>query len=529
MGAGGGDRVLVGEGGMTRAAVWAPLLPAAMVGTDRHAAGLPSWPGEPGRVIADATTGDAAVDLLRAAAVLAACSLAGGQGATWPDPLPAPAAEDPLPPVADRGAAARLVWAFQEGPARLPHAVCRALGAAGVRLPHDVLPAALEAARRSIALRTPLRAVLGERGRWLARHHETWRHAAEVDATDVDDAAWQHGTIEQRRAFLAAMRARDRVGARERLQAALSELPARERADLAGVLAGHLADDDEALLDALRVDRSREVRQVALGLLLRLPDAAHPRRACERLAALVRHERGVLRDHWRLDAPEAVGADWAADQIDTTRPAQETLGERGWWLYQLVRQVPLSWWTAHTGLDAAGLRAWADGTDWAEALLRGWRDVLFASPDPAWCEAFLADWPAKTWRDGPAAVLALLPPAARETHWGRALTKDPATLDSVLSQLLAAVPLGETLSAPLSLQLGRLVRERVGAGELLHGYALRAQLADLGCVLHADALDTLTDLPRHGDETAALQDTFHAAAQVVALRHDLLSLTSRIP
>ncbi|MEK8030332.1 DUF5691 domain-containing protein [Ideonella sp. DXS29W] len=507
--------------------LWTALLPTAMVGTDRQPSPMPVWPGDMGRLVAQATEeGEPPANALRAAAVLAVCSLAGAQGQRWTAPLPAAAAEDTLPALSDPSLLRLIGWAFSEGPARLHAAICLGLARAGHRLPDTLLPQALELGRRSLAFRPALVEVLGERGLWLAAQRDDWRYAAGVSAAETQDARWTDGTIEQRRAFLSAERAADPAAARERLSAVLGELPAKERAELAGALAVSLGPDDEPLLDQLRNDRSREVRQVALGLLLRLPEAQHPRRAGERLAQLMRHERVLLRKRWQIDAPTEAAADWKSDQLDAARPTHESLGERAWWLYQLVRQVPLGWWTTHTGLQAAELVEWAGGTDWAEALFRAWRDVLFAAPDVAWCEALLDAWPQKLLRDDPSTVLALLPTERRERYWRQQLQTGSIDLAHLVSRMLAACAVDDTLSVELSHEVARAVRLRAEPGALNTGalrqdWHLLQQLPDLGAVLHVDALAPLADLPRPPDETPSYANHVHALTQVVALRRAL--------
>ncbi|GAA0744557.1 DUF5691 domain-containing protein [Ideonella azotifigens] len=507
--------------------VWTPLLPQAMVGTDRQAQALPTWPGEVGALVAaSATSGQPATDLLRAATVLAVCSLAGAQGATWTQPLPASAPEDHLPTLPPGPVQSALVWTLQEGPASLQQQAFAALAHAGLRLPTGLLPQALALGRRSLALRPLLLPVLGERGLWLAAQNEEWRHVGGVSAEAADEARWQEGSFEQRRAFLRQERAADPAAARERLQAALTELPAQERADLLTVLADGLGADDEPLLDSLRADRSREVRQAALALLLRLPNAAHPTRAAARMAALLKQERALLRKRWTVDAPTELPADAKADNLDTPRPKNDTLGERAWWLYQLVRQVPLAWWTTHTDMDAAELLAWGLGTDWAEALLRGWRDVLFAAPEAAWCEALLDRWPAVSLRDDPASVLALLPLAARERHWLRRLqANELGGLLTVVQQVLAANPPGQSLSPTLSAALVTALLPRLQGQALRDDYALRALLPELCCALHQDALPALAQVPRQADETPSIAQALQTMMQVIAARQAFHSLT----
>jgi hypothetical protein len=511
-------------------AVWSPLLPLAMVGTDRHASALPAWPGDVGQLVAQVgSSGDSAASgALRVAAVLATCALAGAQGGEWTTPLPAGASHDSLLELPEGPIRAAVSWALQDGPLRLQHAVFTTLAQGGYRLPLNLLAQALDLGRRTVLFRPLLLSVLGERGLWLASHRDEWRYAAGVSAEEPDDARWNEGSFEQRRAFLQRERAADPQAARERLAQGLDELSAKERADLVAVLAEGLGPDDEPLLDKLLADRSREVRQAACVQLLRLPEAAHTQRAIGRLAPLLASERVLLRQQWKIDAPPAATPDWKADNLDPARPKYESLGERAWWLHQLVRQVPLAWWTQHTGLSAAELLRWAAGTDWTEALLRGWRDVLLAAPDTAWCEAFLDPWPATVLRDDPASVLALLSPALRERHWQRQLVDGSVAFHVMVPQMLHACRAGETLSLPLSVTLVDAICQRAGSRVLSDDHALRSVLLELCATLHADVLDRMARLPRHADETASFADTLHAVTHVIGVRQALFQLTTKL-
>ncbi|WP_431259065.1 DUF5691 domain-containing protein [Roseateles chitinivorans] len=530
---------------------WTPLLPVAMVGTDRQPGPCPEWPGDIGALVARATQAADVADspagqVLRAMAVIATCEAAGTQDRAWSaSPLQA-AADDRLPVVPERldGVAgsgslrALLRWALTDAPGRLQQQVFADLAAAGLRLPEMLLPLALDVGRRAVALRGPLLPVLGERGLWLARQREDWHYAAGAGGEAPGETQWTDGTLEQRRAFLARERATDAAAGRRRFESAMTELAAKERADLAAQLAVRLGMDDEPLLDRLRADRSREVRDVALDLLLRLPDAAHPRRAIERIAPLLRPERQLLRQQWAIDAPEAAAPDWAADQVVAARPTSEKLGERAWWLHQLVRQVPLDWWTTTTAMTPAELLGWAARTDWADALKRGWFDALAATRDVAWCEAFLdasqitgaGSDPAQAQAQvnvplqmhQAAQALNWLPQARRERHWLRHLQQGALPL----SALIAAASGGETLGAALSTALTDQLLTRARAGTLKDDYAVRAMLADFGAVVHADSLPAYASLAdiRAADETAAHAEQLQAVAQTAALRRALLAL-----
>jgi hypothetical protein len=539
---------------------WSALLPAALVGTDRHTGPFPAWPGEVGATIAQAalaasssspsspsstlpaqTTPEA---VLRASGVLASCHLAGSLGTPSTTPLPAPAAHGLMPELNDARLGALAAWALAQGPQRLVHDVMTALAGAGFCLPPGLLPAALDASRRATALRPAIASVLGMRGLWLAAQRDDWKHAAGAQTAAVDDeSAWTDGSLDQRRAFLDAARARDPQAARERLMAALPQLPANERAVLIARLAIGLSPADEPLLDKLRADRAREVRQTALRLLLRLPQAAHPQRAIRRVAALTKLEAKLLRKRWTIDAPEAVpdasSDDWASDNLEAERPKRESLGERAWWLYQIVRQVPLSWWGEHTGMAPAELLAWARKSDWHEALVRGWLDALVngyahslddAAPDPvaaAWADAFSDDWPAKALgqRENEG-VTALLDPAARDARWLRLVDSGSFSSDLVLPQMIAATAPPRRLSPALSNALVACAGQRLADKDVGYAWALRQQLPEIACILDASALPALAALPRRDDETPAVAELNATLAQVATVRRAFDELAS---
>lgn len=516
---------------------WAPLLPTLMVGTDRQAGPLPQWPGEVGELIAKAgadASGPAAA-VLRAAAVLAPCLLAGARPQPVLTPLPPPAGEDHRP-VAPTDVWPLLHWALQDGPARLHLLVMHTLAEAGYRLPPGLLPLALDLGRRSTALRPALLPALGERGLWLAAQREEWRWAAGASGEVPTEAHWTDGTLEQRRVFLRHERQTAPAAARARLAQALTELPAKERVELLPVLQTGIGPEDEALLERCRADRSREVRDLAVQLLMQVEGAAHTQRAQSRLAALLRNTGTATAPIWTLDAPTAVAPDWEADQIVPVRPQHDSLGDRGWWLYQLVRQVPVGWWTAHTGLSPAELLAWAARTDWAEALSRGWLEALAATQEPDWAEAFLELLhPNAAGRTHPLAsrsaqVLQWLPPERRERYWQRHV--DEARLP--LAVLLSACLDSPSLGLPLSQAMSRLVLARARDGKLKDDYGARPLLAEFCAVIHPDCLDefaTVTQLQRDG-ETPSHADAMTAVNQAVALRralHLLPRLTSRTP
>ena len=341
---------------------WQTLLPAAMVGTDKMAFSSPALSGPIGALLAQlqAQATQPALALLQTAGVLALCERAGQHGTARAASAldTAVAAPETAPALHAQNLQISLRWALAEAPVRLQVELLQRLNAAGLRLPASLLPLALEAGQRSVALRPALLAVLGERGRWLAGQNRYWRYAQGSAADAPLETRWSDGSLAQRVALLKGERQCDPASARERLSAALPELPAKERAELAAVLTEGLSMADEALLVALCKDRGNDVRQTARALLVQLPGSAATQRAIARLQPCLEKPatlKSLLGAKWKIDAPQAAADDWKADGLEAERPKNDSLGERAWWLYQLARQVPLAWWVQHTGMTPAAL------------------------------------------------------------------------------------------------------------------------------------------------------------------------------
>ncbi|WP_266168278.1 DUF5691 domain-containing protein [Dyella subtropica] len=506
----------------------APWMKQALVGVDR----APSFQvdsevaGLLDAVLAQSD--DPALAFSRAAGIMTACRLA----AVTLDPAVTP----PVPAVGDAGELTQehpwfplLGPSFVEGPVRLQHEICERVAAIRACLPAPLLPVALDAGKRSQTLRTALLAAIGQRGRWLAQFNSAWQFAVdgagEVDASN-DRRLWDEGSLAQRVDYLRRQRAIDAAQARDLLQAQFGELPAKERLELVAVLAQELGKADETLLASLLLkDRSRDVRQLAARLLAQLPQSAHAQQLVAWLQPLLAQKRGLLGRSWQCDAPTQADPAWASAAIDATRPQHDSLGERAWWLYQLVRQVPLSWWTSHTGMNAAELLAWAAKGDWKAALYRGWHERVDAA-DRDWIEAMLASRDREFGYEM-SGLLAMLPMAAREKHWPRTL--DQLSKDGTLVEIVASCALGETLSADFSRALLADLHTCVENDRLRYDFGLRAQLPELAALMHPDALAEWRSPSLRGDETPAQAESIREFERVAAVRRTLHAHHARPP
>lgn len=468
----------------------ASLANAALLGTQRRP---PTWPALDGSIgaLLDRIPRDSPERaLLQAAGVLGTCHLAG-----W---LPAEAAAAPPPAAEETTEQETRVGLFaailSDGPLRLQVEALQCLADAGRHLPHHVLPRALECGRRSAALRPSLLGVLGRRGAWLAAQNEDWAYAAGTAGPELpDDDAWVHGSLDQRRLYLSALRGRDAARARELVAAALGEEAARERAAWIGCLATGLTLDDQDLLETALADRSKEVRQAAARLLATLSGSRYVDRMKQYLQPCLKAEKKLLRGQVvTVEAPAAFDPAWKADGLEAARPKGHHLGDRAWWLYQLVRRAPLAWWESQTGMSPVELLAWARKSDWKDALLDGWAEAQAAQRRVEWAEAFL-NAPAAV--HGPLTVFDLLetlPPSIRERHFLRLLVtaSSISAINGVLDGFLRGWPLdAPTITPETAAKVVKFVQHRIPRSVARPDAQTRAILVDLACVLPAAAFD----------------------------------------
>jgi Family of unknown function (DUF5691) len=248
------------------------------------------------------------------------------------------------------------------------------------------LPDLLEIGTTTAALRRDVEAVLGERGQWLAAQETRWAWAAPLPARDEDrERLWETGERGQRRRLFELLRREQPAQARELLEEVWKDEEPEDRAWFLDALADGLALDDEAMLERGLGDTRREVRSVAARLLSRLPESAFGLRMRARALPLVRLEGGI-RKRLRVALPEEFDEGMAHDGI--ARKPPRGIGERAWWLLQVVAATPLSAW-AEIGLSpdqAASLRA---NDEFEQPLRKGLARAAEAQADPAWAAPFL--------------------------------------------------------------------------------------------------------------------------------------------
>lgn len=472
----------------------ASLATSALLGTERRP---PEWPvleGAVGAVIARIPREQTEKALLHTAGVLGTCQLAGLLPAAHAN-APTPAEEETFPqdPRLDL-----LTGILSDGPARLQVEAFQKLATAGKRLPHRLLPKALEAGRRSTALRPFLLPVLGARGSWLAAQNQAWAYA--VGGSTIETASedvWAHGSLEQRKLFLTKLRETDAARARDLVAAALESEGAKERAVFIECLATNLTLEDEPLLDSALSDKSKEARQTAARLLSSLVPSRFAQRMAERLLLLLKAEKKFLRGTVvTLEAPTAYDDAWKADLIEETKPKGIAMGDRAWWLWQLVRSTPLGWWEEQTEMKPADLLSWAQKSDWKDALLQGWAEAQAVQRRVEWAEAFLGTTLPPNGVLTVFDLLETLPPSLREAHFVKLITDtqpNVMALSTVVDRFIQGLPLdAPMLSHATASKVVQILKQRIHSDAVRYDWQLRNSLVELACLLPSSAFDELT-------------------------------------
>jgi hypothetical protein len=498
---------------------WDELVKVALVGTDRHWALPPATAQDTigaalhERLAAEPST--APGQLLRVAGALAL-----GRRVAWMPPSEVSVQVQVAAPESRRRAAPEWLPLLDQvmsiGLLRLQVQVLREMNRASLHVPSVKLPLLLQMGAGSMALREEISAVIGERGRWLAKGNPQWAYAAGAHEQADTQTLWREGSLAQRRQVLLDQRTTDPAAARERLSQEWGSLPAKERTALIECLAAGLNPDDESFLQTqLGKDRSQDVRRIAAELLSDLPGSAYALRMVERLRPLV----GAT-----VDAPLQAGEDWQADQLELKRPAYEELGERAWCLFQLVRRTPLSWWEQHTGKSPAEILLWGMQSDWKDALLRAWVQAAARQRKAVWCEA-LIEHVGNENRSSAQAMLPLLAPTQREQFYVRCLPDKRRDLSGLLGMIVAGCPADQQLSRDFSLRLLPILQTSLAKGKQFQQDALRAHLPSLMCILHLDSL-RLIELDDSSHHTYTLADCLMQCIQVRDCRERLAQLAS---
>jgi hypothetical protein len=373
---------------------WERLAAIATLGTRR--APLPKdaiWPEESLAAAANENTAPETL-LLRAAAATWVWGIAGVRAAqssaSVQVDVPAPSGS-----LASEAACWRLARMIGGEQRELLQEWFELARAARKSLPTHWLPVVLDGVAPK--LRNAFPEVLGPAAGWLASQHPQWSVAPSVAEPSQD--RWQEGSLIERRAELAAMRERDAARGREWLRSTWATDPPEAREAFLGALQIGLSADDEPFLEAALDDKRKGVRQAAAECLARLPNSAHAKRNLARLEGLIvmaepgsgllarfRHRKLIVQ------LPAALDKTAVRDGLEAKPPAARKVGERAFWLEQMVELVPPRHWCERFACDAPTFVAAAIETDHASELLSALSLAATRHPDVEFIAALCEAW-----------------------------------------------------------------------------------------------------------------------------------------
>src|SRR5262249_20549984 len=145
-----------------------------------------------------------------------------------------------------------------------------ALQVAGKRVPDELIPDVLEAARKDSSLRAAIGDgdVVGRRGAWLAGLNPDWSFIG----AQIAESDWETGTRGGRVALLRQLRHSHPERAIALLQSTWPTDAPDDRVAFIAELEAGLSMQDEPFLEAALDDRRKDVRRQAAELLMRLPE-----------------------------------------------------------------------------------------------------------------------------------------------------------------------------------------------------------------------------------------------------------------
>jgi hypothetical protein len=428
---------------------WQETTASALVGVERRPLSPVSGDDPLNRVLRSLESVEPATRLLGAAA---ATTLYGRVGRTPPSdatPLPEAAGEDEQA-ACGPGPAQRLKGMLQGQHLDVLEEWLTLLRQSGKRLPEESLADVLTLARQRSELRDAVRPVLGRRGRWLAALNREWGYIGASAEEAEPDSVWQTGTRPERLVALQAVRRIDPKQGRELLASTWTKEPADERAAFVEALQIGLGPADEPFLEAALDDRGKTVRRAAALLLMRLDDSRFAARMSARARSCVSWGGAAL----KVEPPKECDKAMIRDGVEP-KP-ERGLGERAWWLRQILSATPLSTWSDQ---EPSQYVQAAKPSEWASELWIGWAEAAIRERHARWITALLegidADVPwveARLYR-----LIAALSPEVRESYLLTALRQEAGALnaDKPILKVLRAT------DSPLGPDLGREVLSRL--------------------------------------------------------------------
>lgn len=385
------------------------LLSLALLGTARGG----DFPSCPHESLSEFWAHLDASKILPAAALEAAATSAGlipEKGSPLPESAPDP--RPPIPPAA----ADKLTLILSGNSPECLHELLQSALAYNFRAPHHLLPALLDYGQTYRHFHYQITRLVGPRGHWLAKLHQSWKWLSSDD--QLPDDAWETGTTAERLQWLRETRLRDPQQSLTAIQSTWKSDDPAFRQSIIQLALTHLHPSDEAFLEPALSDPRREIRNLATTALLQLPSAFR-QRSLERAKPYLSLKGKKL----TLTPPTEFDPAWKADGLREKPPVKT--GERAWWLRQILARIPLPDWATLLDLPTEKILSLKIDPDWKEAVHLAWIDSAKFHPAPDFIPALI--------KFSPQSISELLSPL---THHRKCEVIENLPADLALPQLI---------------------------------------------------------------------------------------------
>ncbi|MBD2033956.1 hypothetical protein H6F76_02685 [Leptolyngbya sp. FACHB-321] len=366
---------------------WQTIAAAALLGTERQPFQIPSISGDLGTCLSQLGNCSNESALLSAIGIVSIHQRVGWLPEVRSVTQVKSCSSDDFPRCSPR--AARHLQQILEG--QFPHLLSEWLekaAIAGQRVPEMLLPSLLDKGRQQRELRSAILSVLGQRGRWLAAQNPNWNYAVAL----TTEADWETGTPSARLLYLQNLRSHNPDRVRELLQSTWKQETASDRAKFLEALHVGLSMADEPFLEDGLGDRSKEVRRVAVDLLASLPDSRLCHQVTKHTCRYLSLEREMPSLHVQLPDYLDETLIQFGFELKPLSSVNNKVGEKGWWLLQMLSATPLSTWTEQWQMSPQQIVKLAQSHEWQNVLLDGFALAAKRQGNHEWLEEVIRVW-----------------------------------------------------------------------------------------------------------------------------------------
>ncbi len=254
-------------------------------------------------------------------------------------------------------------------------------------IPFDMLPDLLEKGIHKEDWHPLLKATMGERGAWLVAQNPAWSYLSEP----TDESIWELGKREERVFYLQHLRANDPQAALEKLTATWAEDSSDDKLKFIPILAKHISEKDEDLLEKALQSRRQEVRLAAAKLLPLIEQSQFNQRMQARLKACILVKKALLSSS-KLEIKLPVFDEGMKKDGMVKNEKGGRGGQKANWLKQMIATQPPSFWSAYLGAKPPQVIRLFANTDWKFILLNALIEASAKHQNADYLSALLEFW-----------------------------------------------------------------------------------------------------------------------------------------